>query len=115
MKNYFGDAYVAQRTKGSGTITTQYGYENTEGLTPDGLWIIEIVFCWGRNLEAPCIRFWKILLQRMYFCLSIASLRAYKKLLGKITAEKNIPTTFFTWGALYGVGENLYDYAVGTS
>lgn len=110
IKNYFGDAYVgATHKKGNGPITTEYGYENTEGLTPNGLWIIADSICMGRNLQATM----HSLLARytpkeIVFVCPIASRRGIE-IIGKITAEKNIPTSFFAWGALYGVGENLYD------
>src|SRR5690349_864507 len=49
INNHFGDAYIgATHIKGDGEIRTAYLYENTEGLTPDGLWVIGESFCLGR-------------------------------------------------------------------
>lgn len=109
-QNYFGDAFVgATHKKDNGPITTLYGYENTEGLVPDGLWIIGDSICMGRNLEATINSLLeKYTPKEIIFVCPIASRIGIEKI-GKITAEKNIPTSFFAWGALFGVGENLYD------
>ena len=111
VKNHYGDAFIgATHIKGNGDIKTAYLYENTEGLTPNGLWIIGESFCIGRNLAVTM----KSLLSKfkpkeILFIAPIASRRGIN-LVGDIIAKKNIPTTFVSWGALFGVSEKtLYD------
>ena len=111
VRNHYGDAFIgATHIKGNGQIKTAYLYENTEGLTPNGLWIIGESFCIGRNLAATM----KSLLSKfkpkeILFIAPIASRRGIN-LVGSIIAKKNIPTTFVSWGALFGVSEKtLYD------
>jgi len=110
VKNYYGDAFVgATHNKKNKTITTDYAYENLEGLTPNGLWIIADSICMGRNLHATMTS----LLQKfhpkeiVYLC-PIASRRGIAYI-GALSKKKRIPTSFVAWGALFGVGENLYD------
>lgn len=111
IHNHFGDAFIgATHIKGDGEIRTAYLYENTEGLSPDGLWIIGESFCIGRNLmktmESLLSQFTP---KEILFVAPLASRRAINTV-GQVTAGKNIPTTFVAWGGLFGVDEKtLYD------
>lgn len=111
ISNHFGDAYIgASHVKDDGPIRTAYLYENTEGLTPNGLWIIADSICVGRNLVSTM----KSLLRKyspkeILFICPIASRLGINNV-GAIIAKKKIPTTFVAWGALFGVDEKtLYD------
>ena len=111
MENHYGDAFIgATHIKGDGKIRTAYLYENTEGLTQNGLWIIAESFCVGRNLAATMNSLLsKFRPREILFIAPIASRRAINAV-GGIIARKNIPTTFVAWGALFGVDEKtLYD------
>lgn len=111
MKNHYGDAFIgATHIKGDGQIRTAYLYENTEGLTPHGLWIIAESFCVGRNLAATMNSLLsKFHPREILFIAPIASRRAIN-VVGSIIAQKHIPTTFVSWGGLFGVDEKtLYD------
>lgn len=108
---HFGDAFIgASHIKGDGTIKTAYLYENIEGLTPNGLWIIADSICIGRNLAATM----KSLLSKFHpkellFIAPICS-RVGINNIGAICAQNKIPTTFVAWGALFGVdAKTLYD------
>jgi uracil phosphoribosyltransferase len=111
IKGHFGDAFIgAVHVKGDGAITTDDLYENTEGLIPNGLWIVADSICMGRNLAATL----KSLLKKftpkeILFVATIASRRGINNL-SRIVAEQKIPATFVAWGALYGVDEKtLYN------
>lgn len=111
MQNHYGDAFIgATHIKGDGKIRTAYLYENTEGLTPDGLWIIAESFCIGRNLAATMNSLLsKFHPREILFIAPIASRRAIN-VVGGIIAKKHIPTTYVAWGGLFGVDEKtLYD------
>lgn len=111
VKNHYGDAFIgATHIKGDGNIRTAYLYENTEGLTPHGLWIIAESFCVGRNLAATMSSLLsKFHPREILFIAPIASRRAIN-VVGGIIAQKHIPTTYVAWGALFGVDEKtLYD------
>ncbi len=111
VHNHFGDAFIgATHIKGDGDIRTAYLYENTEGLTPDGLWIIAESFCIGRNLaETMKSLLSKFSPKEIIFVAPLASRRAIN-FVGEIIASKNIPTSYVAWGGLFGVDEKtLYD------
>jgi hypothetical protein len=111
IKSHYGDAFIgATHIKGEGKIRTAYLYENTEGLTPHGLWIIGESFCIGRNLAATMRSLLsKFKPKEILFIAPIASRRAINRV-GSIIAKKHIPTTYVSWGALFGVNEQtLYD------
>jgi hypothetical protein len=111
VPSHFGDAYIgATHIKGDGEIRTAYLYENTEGLIPDGLWIIGESFCLGRNLaETMKSLLSKFTPAEILFIAPLASKRAIDYV-GGIIAEKHIPTTYVAWGGLFGVDEvTLYD------
>jgi hypothetical protein len=111
IKNHYGDAFIgATHIKGDGQIRTAYLYENTEGLTQQGLWIIAESFCVGRNLAATMNSLLsKFHPREILFIAPIASRRAIN-VVGGIIAQKHIPTTYVAWGALFGVDKKtLYD------
>ena len=110
IKHHYGDAFVgATHNKKNKTITTDYSYENLEGLCPNGLWIVADSICMGRNLFATMTSLLKKHRPKelLYIC-PIASKRGIEYI-GSISKKRNIPTTFVAWGALFGVGDNLYD------
>lgn len=108
---HFGDAFIgATHIKQDGRISTSYLYENIEGLHPRGLWIIADSICMGRNLAAALTSLLKKFKPKeILFICPIASKVGIENI-SKIIAQKNIPTTFVCWGALFGVNKtNLYD------
>ena len=108
---HFGDAFIgASHIKGDGEIRTAYLYENIEGLHPKGLWIIADSICIGRNLASTMQSLLKKFQPAHILFISPIASRIGINNIGKITAGKNIPTTFVAWGALFGVDEEtLYD------
>lgn len=111
ITQYYGDAFIgATHIKGQGEIKTAYLYENAEGLTPTGLWIVLDSLCVGRNLRATLESLLaKYTPKELLFIAPIASRRAIN-LIDSLVAPKHIPTHFVTWGGLFGVAEaNLYD------
>lgn len=111
IENHFGDAFIgATHIKDKGPIKTAYLYENIEGLAPGGLWIVADSLCIGRNLYATLQSlFKKMRPQEIIFLSLLASRRAIHYIDG-LLAKYDIPATYLTWGALFGVSEkNLYD------
>jgi len=111
IKNHYGDAFIgATHVKGNGEITTSYLYENIEGLTPDGLWIIADSICVGRNLIATMKSLLaKFTPKEVLFICPIAS-RVGITAVDALLSAKQISTTYVAWGALFGVDEKtLYD------
>lgn len=111
ITSYYGDAYIgATHVKDDGPIRTAYLYENTEGLTSGGLWVIADSICVGRNLVATL----ESLLRKHHpkeilFLCPIASRLGINNV-GAVIASKKIPTTFVAWGALFGVDKKtLYN------
>lgn len=111
LETHFGDAFVGvTHDKSGGKIVANREYANIEGLRTDGLWIVADSICMARNLHNVM----ESLLEdnhpdEIIYLSSIASRRGIREI-GRLTAEKGIPTTFFAWGALFGVNdENLYD------
>ncbi len=111
IRNHYGDAFIgATHIKGEGEIKTAYLYENTEGLVPDGLWILADSICVGRNTGATLASLLpKFNPKEIIILAPIASRRGMNEI-GKATGTLGIPTTFIAWGALFGVDEKtLYD------
>ncbi len=111
INNYFGESFIgATHIKQKGSITTEYKYENTEGLYKKGLWIIAESICIGRNLG----RTMEELLSKnnpaeILFICPIASKIGIENV-RKIINKYHIPVTFVVWGALFGVDKTtLYD------
>lgn len=111
IRNHYGDAFIgAWHIKGKGEIKTAYLYENIEGLTPNGLWIIADSICVGRNLVATLKSLLNKFQPQEILFISPTASRLGINNVGKLTAKKHIPTTFVAWGALFGVDEKtLYD------
>ena len=111
VKNHFGDAFIGStHIKEEGNITTDYKYENTEGLTRNGLWIAADSICMGRSfIPTFTSLFSKGLIPKEILLLApICSRRGIETFAG-LLAKHEIKVTFLAWGALYGVGDNLYD------
>lgn len=111
VEEHFGDAFIgATHIKGKGAIHTDYRYENTEGLTKNGLWLAADSVCMGRSF-IPTFNslFSKDLIPKeILFILPIGS-RIGIEQFTPILNEHSVKASFISWGALYGVGENLYD------
>lgn len=111
VHGHFGDAFIgASHVKDDGPIRTAYLYENIEGLTDKGLWIVADSICIGRNLIATMESLLKKFTPKeILFICPIAS-RLGIDGVGAVIAKKKIPTTFVAWGALFGVDKKtLYD------
>lgn len=111
IRQHFGDAFIgASHVKDDGPIRTAYLYENVEGLTNNGLWIIADSICVGRNLVATLESLLKKFKPKeILFICPIASRLGINNV-GAVIAKYTIPTTFAVWGALFGVDKKtLYD------
>lgn len=111
IEGHHGDAFIgASHVKDGGPIRTAYLYENTEGLSPNGLWIVADSICVGRNLVATLQSLLnKFIPKEILFICPIASRRGIEDV-GAVIVKKGIPTTFIAWGALFGVDKKtLYD------
>ncbi len=111
VQNHFGDAFIGStHIKDAGSITTDYKYENTEGLVRDGLWIAADSICMGRSFIPTFTSLFAkgLMPKEILFICPICSRRGIESFAG-LLAKHNIKVTFLVWGALYGVGENLYD------
>lgn len=111
VKNHFGDAFIGStHIKDRGNITTDYKYENTEGLVRDGLWVAADSICMGRSFIPTFTSLFSkgIMPKEILLLAPICSRRGVETFAG-LLAKHNIKVTFLAWGALFGVGENLYD------
>lgn len=111
IRKHYGDAFIgASHVKDGGPIRTAYLYENVEGLTDNGLWIIADSICIGRNLVATMESLLRKFRPReILFICPIASRLGIDNV-GEVIARKKVPTTFVAWGALFGVDrKTLYD------
>lgn len=111
IRQHYGDAFIgASHIKDHGPIRTAYLYENVEGLTDKGLWIIADSICVGRNLVATLESLLKKFKPKeILFICPIASRLGINNV-GAVIAKYNIPTTFVAWGAVFGVDKKtLYD------
>lgn len=109
VNNYFGETFIGvTHIKQKGIITTSYKYENTEGLSRKGLWIIAESICVGRNLAKTM----EELLSKnspteIIFICPIASQSGIENI-SKLIKKYNIAVTFVVWGALFGVDEKTF-------
>jgi hypothetical protein len=117
IESHYGDCYIgANHIKTKTSITTNYAYENTEGLNPNGLWIIADSIAAGRNLIATI----KSLLekfkpQELIFIVPIGNRWGINEL-SKVLETYKVKATFVVWGALFGLNpENHYDEPWGLS
>lgn len=111
IASHYGDAFIgASHIKDNGPIRTAYLYENIEGLTDNGLWVIADSICVGRNLIATMQSLLKKFTPKeILFICPIASRMGIDGV-GAVIAKKQISTTFVAWGGLFGVDEQtLYD------
>lgn len=111
VNNHYGDAFIgATHVKGDGKIRTDYRYENTEGLTKNDLWVAADSICMGRSF-IPTLNslFSKGLIPKeILFIMPIGSRRGMEAF-SQIIKDNNVKASFISWGALFGVGKNLYD------
>lgn len=117
VKEHFGDSYIgASHVKEKGRIKTSYLYENIEGLTPDGLWIIADSIAAGRNLRATLISLLSKFHPNELLIISPIANRWGINRLSKAILKYKVPVTFVVWGALFGLNpENRYDEPWGLS
>lgn len=111
ITQHYGDAFIgATHIKGKGEIKTAYLYENTEGLVPNGLWILADSICIGRNTGATLNSLLKKYHPKEIIVLAPIASRRGINAVGIATAAASVPTIFVAWGALFGVDEKtLYD------
>jgi|GEM_PF-1537594 len=117
IKMHYGDCFIgANHIKNNHSITTSYAYENTEGLNPNGLWIIADSVAAGRNLLATLESLLtKFRPKELLFIVPIGNRWGINQL-SKLIKTKKIKTTFIVWGALFGLNpENKYDEPWGLS
>lgn len=111
IDKFFGESFIgATHVKQKDGITTQYKYENTEGLYKKGLWIIAESICVGRNLGKTLEELLvKNKPKEILFICPIASQMGIGNI-RTIVAKYQIPVTFIVWGGLFGVDKKtLYD------
>lgn len=111
VHSHFGDCFIgANHVKTQGKITTAYTYENVEGLNPNGLWVLSDSIAAGRNLIATMTSLLsKFTPSEILMIVPIGNRWGINKL-GEVLHSFGIKTTFFVWGALFGLNpENRYD------
>lgn len=111
IQDHYGDAFIgATHIKSKTGITAKYSYENTEGLVKDGLWIAVDSICMGRSFIPTLTSLFSkgFLPKEIIFICPICSRRGIETFTPLLKKHK-IKATFLAWGALFGVGENLYD------
>lgn len=108
---HYGDCFIgANHIKTKTSITTDYAYENTEGLNENGCWVIADSIAAGRNLIATL----KSLLgkyhpKELIFIVSIGNRWGINEV-SRVVSEYHVKATFVVWGALFGLNpENHYD------
>lgn len=111
IRQHYGDAFIgASHIKDHGPIRTAYLYENVEGLTDKGIWVIADSICIGRNLVATMTSLLSNFHPKEIVFISPIASREGVDRIGALTAADNIPTTFVAWGALFGVDQKTrYD------
>ena len=111
VNRHFGDIFIgATHIKDASGIHTDYRYENTEGLAKNGLWIAADSICMGRSF-IPTFKslFSKgFIPKEILFIIPLGSRRGIENF-SSILKEHNVKASFIAWGALFGVGDNLYD------
>lgn len=111
VERHFGDIFIgATHIKGKGAIRTDYRYENTEGLTKNGLWVAADSVCMGRSFVPTLNSLFSkgFIPKEILFILPLGARRGIETF-SPILKENNVKTSFIAWGALFGVGDNLYD------
>lgn len=111
IKKHYGDAFIgATHIKNKGAIYTDYIYENTEGLVKDGLWIAADSICMGRSfLETINSLFSKGFIPKEIIFIMPLGARKGIEHFTEILQQNNVKASFISWGALFGVADNLYD------
>lgn len=111
INSHFGDAFIgATHIKGEGEIKTAYLYENTEGLNPNGLWILADSICMGRNLSETLSQLLSRFQPKEILLLAPLASRRGIEAISAVTNKHRIKITFVAWGGLIGVDEaTLYD------
>ncbi|HYK08192.1 MAG TPA: hypothetical protein VEW42_01680 [Candidatus Eisenbacteria bacterium] len=111
ITNHYGDAFIgATHIKGAGPIRTDYRYENTEGLTKNGLWIVADSVCMGRSFLPTFTSLFAqgFIPKEILFILPLATRRGIE-VFAPLLKKHGIHATFVAMGALFGVGDNLYN------
>lgn len=111
VRSHYGDCFIgANHMKEQGKITTSYTYENVEGLNPKGLWVLSDSIAAGRNLITTLTSLLTKFTPSEILAIVPIGNRWGINQIGKILWQFGIKTTFFVWGALFGLNpENRYD------
>jgi len=111
INSHFGDCFVGvNHVKKPNSITASYKYENKEGLSKEGLWIIADSVAAGRNMVATL----RSLLSQcrpneLLFIIPIGNRWGINKI-SQLVAKYKLKSTFLIWGALFGLNPvNRYD------
>jgi hypothetical protein len=107
--SHYGDCYIgANHIKTKNSITTNYAYENVEGLNPNGLWILGDSIAEGRNLIATLTSLLsKFIPKHIIIICPIANRLGINKV-AEILAKFSVPATFVVWGALFGLEPTMH-------
>lgn len=109
IKGHYGDCFIgASHVKTATSITTNYSYENSEGLYTKGLWIMADSIAEGRNLKATLTS-----LLSKYHPKEIILICPFANRLGvdkvsEIIKSYGVPVTFVVWGALFGLEPTMH-------
>lgn len=117
ITDHYGDCYIgANHVKTKDSITTNYSYENVEGLNPDGLWILADSIAEGRNLIATLTSLLtKFTPKHIILICPIANRLGINKV-ADVLKKFNVDATFVVWGALFGLEPTMhYDEPWGLS
>jgi hypothetical protein len=109
IPDHYGDCYIgANHIKTKTTITTNYAYENVEGLNPNGLWILADSIAEGRNLIATLDSLLsKFKPQKIILICPIANRLGINKV-SAVLAKYKIDAVFVVWGALFGLEPTMH-------
>jgi hypothetical protein len=107
--NHHGDCYIgANHVKTAHTITTNYTYENVEGLNPQGLWILADSIAEGRNLIATLTSLLtKYHPDHILIIVPIGNRLGINKV-AEVLAKFKVKATFVVWGALFGLEPTMH-------
>lgn len=106
VREHYGDAFIGVTHATRQDITkSEYLYENIEGLSSDGLWILADSVCTGRNTGSTMSLLLAKSRPKEILILAPAASRVGINAVSEVTSKYNILTTFVTWGALFGVSE----------
>lgn len=117
MLKHYGDCYIgANHIKTKNSITTNYAYENVEGLKPNGLWILADSIAAGRNLIATLNSLLSKFKPKQIILIVPIGNRLGINRVARVLEKFHISAIFVVWGALFGLNPaNLYDEPWGLS